>query len=47
MLDINRGLGWIPDLPDIRDYYLSLAPILNLPSKVDLRENDPAIFDHV
>jgi len=45
MLDINRGLGWIPDLPDIRDYYLSLAPILNLPSKVDLRENDPAIFD--
>ena len=32
-------------MPDIRDYYLSLAPILNLPSKVDLRENDPAIFD--
>lgn len=44
-LEINKGLGWVPDLPDHRDYYLSLAPIANLPTKVDLRENDSAIFD--
>jgi len=40
-----KGLGWVPDLPDQRDYYLSLAPIPNLPAKADLREEDPAIFD--
>ena len=45
MTEEIKGLGWVPDLPDQRDYYLSLAPIPNLPSKVDLRVNDPSIFD--
>jgi C1A family cysteine protease len=39
--------GWIPDLPDQRDFtYLSLAPhIPSLPEKVDLRANCSPVED--
>jgi C1A family cysteine protease len=40
------GLGWVPDLPDHRDYMLSLPPMVGeIPSKVDLRTNDSPIFN--
>jgi len=40
------GLGWVPDLPDHRDYMLSLPPVVGeIPSKVDLRVNDSPIFN--
>src|ERR1043165_8380348 len=36
---IERGLGWLPDLPDARDYMYAapLKIIQKLPTKVDLR----------
>ena len=44
---IQNGLGWIPDLPDHRDFLLSLPPVTadQIPAKVDLRENDSPIFN--
>ena len=40
------GFGWLPDLPDHRDYMLTLPPMEDqIPSKVDLRSNDSTIFD--
>ena len=40
------GLGWVPDLPDHRDYMLSLPPMVGeIPSKVDLRSQDSPIFN--
>jgi C1A family cysteine protease len=39
--------GWVPDLPDARDYVFS-APdevIANLPPKVDLRSKCPPVYD--
>jgi C1A family cysteine protease len=40
-------LGWIPDLPDVRDYLYSppLKAIQNLPSKMDLRKNCPPVYN--
>lgn len=40
------GLGWVPDLPDHRDYMLSLPPMVGeIPSKADLRYQDSPIFN--
>lgn len=42
-----KKYGWIPDLPDQRDYIYS-APIeklQRLPSRVDLRPTCPAVYD--
>lgn len=39
--------GWVPDLPDARDYVFS-APdevIAKLPPKVDLRSKCPPVYD--
>lgn len=55
MSRINGGLqtrpierfGWVPDLPDARDFLFS-APeevLTKLPKKVDLRSKMPAIYD--
>ena len=31
--------GWVPDIPDQRDYlYSAIKPVIKLPKKVDLRE---------
>ncbi len=40
-------LGWIPDLPDIRDHMYSAPQVTlaELPEKVDLRTNCPAVYD--
>ena len=42
-----RGYGWIPDLPDNRDFgYAAPAGILRkLPEKMDLRGECPAVYD--
>jgi C1A family cysteine protease len=43
----NKRLGWVPDLPDHRDY-LYAAPVAwlaKLPSKVDLRTQCPPVYD--
>src|SRR5437588_7408195 len=39
--------GWVPDLPDARDFVFSApdAVIANLPTKVDLRSKCPRIYD--
>lgn len=43
----NPRYGWIPDLPDQRDYiYAAPAPVLAvLPKKVDLRPHCPPVLD--
>ncbi|OGW94952.1 MAG: hypothetical protein A3K16_02490 [Omnitrophica bacterium RIFCSPLOWO2_01_FULL_45_24] len=35
----QRAYGWVPDLPDQRDYlYTAIKPVVRLPDKVDLRQ---------
>jgi C1A family cysteine protease len=43
----NAGYGWTPDLPDVRDFQFAVAPEVakELPPKVDLREQCPAVYD--
>ncbi len=43
----NQYYGWIPDLPDYRDYiYISpFSPTEVLPSSIDLRDNCPPVYD--
>ncbi len=44
---INFGFGWVPDLPDQRDFLYS-APIVimkKLPSKIDLRSKCPVVYN--
>lgn len=38
-------LGWRPDTPDQRDHKLMLEVPAQLPTKVDLRANCPAVYD--
>ena len=40
-------LGWIPDIPDARDYVYEAPPKLrrSFPSKVDLRKFCPPVFN--
>jgi C1A family cysteine protease len=34
----NRAYGWLPDIPDQRDFlYKAIQPVIRLPRKVDLR----------
>jgi len=39
--------GWIPDIPDYRDFKYCVSPFVTkvLPTEVDLRGNDPFIFN--
>jgi hypothetical protein len=39
--------GWVPDIPDPRDFLFAAPPevLLNLPTKVDLRPQCPPIYD--
>ncbi len=39
-----KRYGWLPDLPDQRDY-LYVAPPVKRPKKVDLRPNCPPVYD--
>jgi C1A family cysteine protease len=42
-----QGYGWVPDIPDARDYMYS-APqgvLAELPAKVDLRSKCPPVYD--
>ena len=41
---MNRRLGWIHQLPDIRDFKLFLMPV-SLPPAVDLRIDCPPVYD--
>jgi len=43
----NRGLGWVPDTPDIRDQTYSVTgPVLQeLPQSVDLTPKLPKVYD--
>jgi C1A family cysteine protease len=42
-----QRFGWVPDLPDARDYLYSApeAVLSQLPTKVDLRSKMPAVYD--
>jgi C1A family cysteine protease len=46
--NINKGLGWVPDVPDARDHMFSITkPELltgPLPTRIDLREQPPMQF---
>ena len=39
-----KRYGWLPDLPDQRDF-LYVAPPIKLPNKVDLRPQCPPVYD--
>jgi len=43
----GRSLGWIPDLPDARDfmYAAPLKVMRKLPAKTDLRKTCPPVYD--
>jgi len=39
MKKLLRSYGWVPDVPDQRDYlYSAIRPVVKLPRKIDLRE---------
>ncbi len=42
-----QRFGWIPDLPDIRDYTFTVAPrtLAELPPNVDLLSGCPGVYD--
>src|SRR6476469_11024910 len=42
-----QRFGWVPDLPDARDYLFSApeAVLADLPTKVDLRKQMPTVYD--
>ena len=44
---IRAGYGWVPDLPDQRDYRYAAprAALAALPAKVDLRAQCPPVYD--
>lgn len=39
--------GWVPDMPDPRDFLFAAAPavLLNLPTSIDLRPTCPPVYD--
>src|SRR5215475_8266220 len=43
----TKRFGWIPDIPDQRDYLYAAPPafLRALPSKVDLRAKCPPVYD--
>src|SRR5437660_8401899 len=43
----GKGFGWIPDLPDHRDflYAAPMAMLRALPPRVDLRRQCPPVYD--
>jgi C1A family cysteine protease len=45
--ELNKGMGWVPDLPDGRDllYAAPLKPLAKLPDEVDLRKLCPPVYD--
>jgi len=39
-----KNYGWVPDIPDQRDYlYSAIKPVIKVPKKIDLREGCPEI----
>lgn len=47
MARTNSRYGWIPDLPDQRDFHFAAPPAVqaSLPPAVDLRPNCPPVYD--
>lgn len=41
----HRRLGWVPDIPDIRDHRYAVPYFKDLPERVDLRPGFPAVYD--
>jgi hypothetical protein len=44
----GRGYGWLPDLPDVRDFSfdaVALADQITVPDVVDLRPKCPPVYD--
>jgi C1A family cysteine protease len=42
----NRSYGWLPDIPDQRDFlYSAIRPRVKLPSKIDLRPDCSTVED--
>lgn len=47
MMRKNKRYGWVPDLPDHRDFMYAAPPIAlaTLPAQKDLRDQCPAVYD--
>ncbi|HEY8777129.1 MAG TPA: C1 family peptidase [Gaiellaceae bacterium] len=41
----QKRYGWRPDSPDMRDYFLAVAPAKALPRSVSLRTQMPPVYD--
>jgi C1A family cysteine protease len=41
----NKWYGWVPDLPDQRDFIFQVPNAVQLPTSVDLRPKMPAVYD--
>jgi C1A family cysteine protease len=41
----TKRFGYVPDLPDVHDYYYRAPERIELPSSVDLREKMPPVYD--
>ncbi len=41
----QKRYGWRPDIPDMRDYLLALAPAKTLPKQTSLRAQMPPVYD--
>ncbi len=45
-MKVKRTYGWVPDIPDQRDYlYKAIKPVVKLPKEVDLREHCSIVED--
>ena len=45
-MKLKRTYGWVPDIPDGRDYlYRAIKPVIRLPKKADLRNLCSAVED--
>lgn len=41
----NKWYGWVPDLPDQRDFIFKVPKAFKLPERVDLRDKMPPVYD--
>lgn len=47
MVRSSKGMGWVPSLPDFRDFHYAapLRELGTLPPSIDLREVSPPVYD--
>jgi C1A family cysteine protease len=45
MQTTERKMGWLPDLPDSKDFVYKAAPFVKLPVNIDLSARMPEVYD--